>query len=258
MTTLLYRARQIGYICHHIANVSEGKIEAVCDKDLHYAAVNGVPVGDKNFGQMLDKIDGAVIRWDSRQDVEADKTYNTAEAVRLSRNKSVSRAMLLDLAPPTWFRLEDCQYPCLVRPRRHFAAHKFFPCSNRLAARKAIRRCGKGWYASPIIDKKLEYRVFVFNGKAIKVVRRFHNDPNEIAWNAANDGRSVRLLRESWPDDVVKSSIQAGKALGLDWFAADVIVDQADQPYVLELNSAPGIVREKTIRILAREFTKGG
>ena len=238
MTTLLYHARQIGYICQRIAAASNGIVEARCDRDE------------------LPKLE-TVIRWDSRCDADADKTYNTAEAVRLSRHKSASRALLLpDLAPPTWFRLGDCQYPCLVRPRRHFAAHKFFPCRNRLEARTAIRRCGKGWYASPIIDKKLEYRVFVFNGKAIKVVRRFHNDPNEIAWNAANDGRSIRLLKDSWPDNVVKSSIQAGEVLGLDWFAADVIVDQDNKPYVLELNSAPGVVREKTIQMLARVFTK--
>lgn len=239
MVTLLYHARTIGYICKRIANVSGGAIQAICDKD-----------------RLPRRINGTLVRWDSREPLEADTTVNSAEAVRLSRNKRESRVKLEGLCPPTWFSLGDLQYPCLIRPRRHFAAQKFFVCNGMAAARRAITECGrKRWYASPIVDKKLEYRVFVFQGKALKVVRRFHDDPEEVAWNIANGGRSVRLLRASWPTKVVNISVLAGEKLGLGWYAADVIADQEDKPYVLELNTAPGLQRDKTIDMLAKEFT---
>lgn len=237
MITLLYHARAIGPICKRIARLSEGKIQAVCDRGT-------IPTLD------------TVIRWDSRVEASATKTVNSAAAVKLSRNKSASRVKLGNIAPTTWFRLEALTFPCLIRPRRHYAAQKFFVCKNLIEAKTAVRRCGKDWYASPIIDKKLEYRIFVFQGKVIKAVRRFHNDPKQVAWNIANGGRSVRLLKESWPKESLVVAIEAGKRLNLGWYAADVIVDQNDKPFVLELNTAPGLDRDETIELCAKVFAK--
>ena len=237
--TLLYHAKTIGYICERIARESKGKIEALCDRQV-----------------LPKKIKGTVIRWDSRESVEADQTLNTAEAVLLSRNKRESRIRMGKLCPPTWTHFDDLEYPCLIRPRRHYAAHKFFVCHTGKEAKRSIAMCGlRRYYASPIIDKKLEYRVFGLQDHILKVVRRFHDDPKQVAWNIANGGRSVRLKHDSWPIEVVKRALLAGRALGLDWFAADVIVDNQDRPFVLELNTAPGLQREATIENLVEVFT---
>jgi len=242
MVTLLYHSKQIGYICKRIADTNPEKLRAVCDKTLPNA--------------MMDY--GTIVRWDSVHPLGAHKTINTAEAVTLSRNKHDSRFKLLDLCPTTWDDASYLEYPCLIRPKKHFAAHKFFVVKTKLEAKRAIKRCGRGWYASPLIDKKLEYRVFVLNGKAFKMVRRFHTDPNQVAWNIANGGTSVRIMKESWPANVATIAVEAGKLLGLDWYAADVIVDQAGKPYVLELNTAPGLARDLTITNLAKLFVKCG
>ena len=238
MVTLLYHGQAIGYICKRIAKISNNTIQAVCDKD-----------------QLPDKIDGTLIRWDSAKELTADVTINTASAVRLSRNKKRSRIKLEGLCAPTWFSLADLRYPCLVRPKHHYAAHKFFVCVNAIAAKRAIFRCGyRRWYASPVIDKKLEYRIFVFQGYVVKVVRRFHNDSSQLAWNIANGGRSVRLKHESWPIESVKKAILAGERLGLAWYAADVIVDMDGQSHILECNTAPGLQRDATINMLSNVF----
>lgn len=238
MVTLLYHARTIGYICKRIASESEGKIQVASDRL-----------------ELPERFEGAVIRWDSRAPAEADKTFNTWEAVKLSRNKALSRLKMEGLCPPTWNTLDALSYPCIMRPRRHFAAKKFFICKDRTSARKAAKACRKGWYASPIVDKKLEYRVFVFNGYALKVVRRHHPQQEQVAWNIANGGVSTRLLRESWPIPAVQAAITAGDKLGLEWYAADVIVDKDEKPYVLELNTAPGLQRPQTLKTLVKVFT---
>lgn len=240
MTFLLYHARAIGPICKRIAAASGGKIQAVCDRVCP------------------DTLRGTVIRWDSRAEVAADHTINSAAQIRLSRNKSESRRKMDGLCPTTWFRLGDCEYPCLIRPRRHFAAHKFFVCNNMLEAKHAIRRCGVNWYASPIIQKDKEYRMFVFQGKPIKVVRRYCDNPAQIAWNIAAGGKTVRLKHESWPKNGVQKAVEAGKRLELGWYAADVIVDKQGQFFVLEINSAPGLQRDATITMLAKLFAKAG
>src|SRR3990167_2286950 len=222
MITLLYHARTNGFVCDRIARASEGEIVAVCDKTLSRT-----------------KVPGTLIRWDSCVELDADKTINTAAAVKMSRDKRESRVLLQGLCPETWLEEEDLQYPCIIRPKRHHAAVKFYVCHNVVAARKAIRRC-RVWYASPIIPKTFEYRVFVFQDHVVKIIRRYPADPTQIAWNAAEGGLAKRILRTSWPISAAKICIEAGRRFGLDWYAADVIGD-AENAYVLELNTAPGL-----------------
>lgn len=242
MTTLLYHGHTIGPICRRIAAASDGHVQALSDRE-HLPA----------------KLDGALVRWDSRAAMRADRDINPREAVLLSRNKKESRLALGALAPRTWIWYGDLNYPCLIRPKRHYAAHKFFVCQNALEARRAIRQCGRRrWYASPIINKEQEYRIFAFQDHAIKVVRRFHDNPQEVAWNIANGGRSVRVKHDSWPLPSVKATILAGRALGLGWYAADVIVDAQGKSFVLEANTAPGLDRDNTIKHFAELFSWAG
>lgn len=238
MVSILYHARTNGFVVSRLAKASDGKIAILRDRNI-----------------LPNKVNGTLIRWDSKKELDADRVINTAQAVKLSRNKRDSRFAMKGLCPETWNRLEDLEYPCLIRPKRHYAARGFFVCHDRAEARLAIREIGRlRFYASPIINKKLEYRIFVFQGHIVKVVRRFHDNPNEVAWNIANGGKSVRLKRESWPIESCKVAILAGRAIGLDWFAADVIVDADGKPFVLELNTAPGLDREETFKNLAKLF----
>ncbi len=243
MVTLLCHGRQIAPVCQRVANEGKGKIQVLRDTRINSA-----------------KIEGTVIRWDSKHPVLADQTFNTAEAVRLSRNKKESRLAMSGLCPPTWtswlHQRKLYQYPCIVRGRRHHAAQKFHVCNNLKEVEAALKRLGyQKWYISPIVPKELEYRIFVFQGRIIKCVRRWHTDPNQIAWNIAEGGKSVRLLRESWPIEACQAAILAGHRLKLDWFAADVIIDKkTNVPYVLELNTAPGLGQDKTFKRLAKLF----
>lgn len=241
MVTLIYHGNSIGPIVKRIASESGDTIRAIQDTAL--------PA----------RIEGTVIRWDSRARVLADKTLNTVEAVKLSKDKKAARIAMAGLCPTTWTKFSTVQYPALFRPMKHFAASKFFVCKDQQEGIRATKRCGfQRWYASPIIQKKLEYRVFVFQGHILKVVRRFHKDPTQVAWNIANGGGSVKVSKKNWPIAVCRQAILAGRRIGLDWFAADVIVDNDDKPYVLELNTAPGLQKDMTIEMLAYIFSWAG
>lgn len=238
MITLLYHARSNGAICKRIAAASEGKIIAFCDKDL----------------PILPKADGLLVRWDSKVEVEVGREINKAAAVALSRNKRASRLILDGLCPITWVDRGSCRYPCVVRPRRHFGGHKFFLCNNREELNRATRLCGgpQRWYASEFIEKTDEFRVFVLNGEAFKVVRRYRRDADPLVpWNAHNGGLSRRIKPEHWPVGVAEIAEEATKRLGLDLAAVDVI-SKDGKNYVLEANTAPGLEREGTIKRFAK------
>lgn len=237
MTTILYHARGTGAIARKIAAVSGGKIQAICDKVLPQQ-----------------KLDGTLVRWDSKAQLDADVTINSAEAVKLSRNKRESRMVLAGLCPETWVRKDLIKYPCVVRPKRHFGGQKFFLCKSLLEVKAAIKRCGGAgrWYAAKFIEKTSEYRVFVFNEKAFKVVRRYRDDGDVTQpWNAHNGGKSARVKKEHWPTTVVRNAETATGKLGLQLAAMDVIVDAAGEAFVLEANTAPGLERQKTINKFA-------
>lgn len=235
-THLLFHAKSTGAICKRIAAVSDGKIVAICDK-----------------GDLPEYFDGTLIRWDSKLQCAADKTVNSADAVRLSRNKKKSRIALAGICPTTWIHLKDIRYPCVVRPQRHFGGMNFWVCRNQDEALAAIRKCRPNhWYASELIKKSTEFRVFVLGGKVFKVVRRYRDDGKvDAPWNFHNGGKSVRVKSDSWNKRVVEISVEAARRVNLDLCAVDVIVDKEGCPYVLELNTAPGLDRTKTIKKFA-------
>lgn len=246
MVTILYHARTNGYVCKRIAQVNPTVIEAICDK-------NELPTTH---------LHATLVRWDSKAELKADRTINSADSVRLSRNKRKSRLELdcAGLGPETWTHRADVVFPAVVRPKRHFGGHDFYLCENKEDLNVAIGKCGIGrWYASEFIEKISEYRVFVLNGETFKVIRRYRDDVDpKVPWNFHNGGKSIRVKKESWPKDVVKIAEKGLKTLGLQLAAIDVIMDKEGKPYVLEANTAPGLDRQKTIELFAKKLGELG
>lgn len=236
MITLTYSSESVGPICRRVA--AEGAdIQVVPDTEL-----NG-------------RIEGTLIRWGSRWRGHADQTINSSEAVNLARDKHQSRLRMGDLAPKTWFGQSQIRTPCVVRPRRHHAGNKFFTCHDDREVRRALVACGKGWYASELVTKKHEYRVFILQGRVLAVSERFPSEPGAVAWNLAVGGRLINCERKAWNMAAVRASIYAASKLGLDWAAVDVAVDEAGKAVVFEANTAPGLRNPYTITQIARAFT---
>jgi glutathione synthase/RimK-type ligase-like ATP-grasp enzyme len=93
------------------------------------------------------------------------------------------------------------------------------------------------------VNAVAEYRVHVFNGEVIDTVkkaRRNGESPNEDirnhtqGWIFMRGGVEVSL-------EVRNAATEAVRSLGLDFGAVDVCKDANGTPYVLEVNTAPGI-----------------
>lgn len=98
--------------------------------------------------------------------------------------------------------------------------------------------------------KKSEFRVHVFNGAVVDVQRKARdvNVPDDkINWKIRNHQFGFIFVRdedvENVPRGVLTNALNAVKMCGLDFGAVDVIYNQRnDAPYVLEINTAPGLV----------------
>mgnify|MGYP001603128499 FL=1 len=196
-----------------------------------------------------------LVRWGSRWEGNADLSINSADSVDAARDKRTSRTLMGALAPATWLRADDVQLPCIVRPRHHHAGTQFHVCHANADLRTAIRRCGFGWYASPIIQKQREFRVFVLHGRVIRVSEKLPPTGGGIAWNLGAGGGSRTLKRATWPMEAIRVAVAATKAVGLDWAATDVAVDTTGKAVVFEVNTAPGLNNMKTIGKIATALT---
>ena len=182
-----------------------------------------------------------LVRWGSRREGRADIEINTAAAVALARDKKESRHQLAEVAPITWFRSADVRTPCVIRPRRHHAGKKFYVCRTTNEVDRAIARCGPGWYATELLDKAHEYRVFILQDRVIRMSEKTAPDDGGVAWNVGVGASATGLARKNWPLPVLNAALKAARKLNLDWTAVDIVVTKDNRVLVLEANTAPGL-----------------
>lgn len=106
------------------------------------------------------------------------------------------------------------------------------------------------------ILKAHEYRVHVFGSKIIDVTkkrRRADTETNDFIKNLENGWVYCRDGVEV-PDEVITASRNAVAAVGLDFGAVDLLYRKGE-PYVLEINTAPGL-EGTTLEKYIEEFSK--
>lgn len=106
------------------------------------------------------------------------------------------------------------------------------------------------------ILKAHEYRVHVFGDKVLDVTkkrRRNEVDRSDYIKNLANGWVYCRNDIEI-PDNLVECAKKAIRALGLDFGAVDILYRKG-VPYVLEINTAPGL-QGTTLNKYVEEFRK--
>jgi len=187
-----------------------------------------------------------VFKWGTTTTVrEAGTVVNSSEAIHEASNKTGFRRKLGELAPKTWFVAAEVRFPAIVRPAAHSQGRNLYVVRNPEELLRAVEACGAGWYASELIDKTAEYRIYAAQGRAIGVGRKMPRDEQTIAWNMAQGGTCKNVRWDEWPLRVVKASLEAFKLTGLDFGAVDVIVDREEKPYILEVNSAPTLANHR-------------
>lgn len=199
-----------------------------------------------------------VIRWGCTANVPGNPTIlNRADAIHLVSDKIRSRRLFAQEHFPAWTEEREVRFPCVVRPGTHHQGRHLHVARNADELRAAIRAVagrGAGWYASPLINKTAEYRVFIVSGRAVCVAQKTPGNPGDVAWNVARGGRFDNVLWDNWPLKAVRVSIEAFLKTGLDFGGVDVMVDAGGEVYVLEINSAPSLTSEYRQQCFARAF----
>lgn len=110
------------------------------------------------------------------------------------------------------------------------------------------------------VKKKKEFRVHVMNGKVIDVQQKKQrvDFEGEVNYAVRNHQNGWIYAREEivQPDGLTENAIAAVKCLGLDFGAVDIVWNErANQCYVLEVNSAPGL-EGSSVDIYTNELLK--
>lgn len=187
------------------------------------------------------------IRWGCTSNIKAPRTVNSAKAIHRVNNKKDFRLYLQAegvSVPRTYSNLHDVQAygipPFIVRPRHHAQGRQLWVCNTYRETVKATQRAGEGWYASEIVNKTHEYRIFVMQGMVVCVAEKTPGNPDDIAWNVAKGGRFDNVRWDKWPIKACKLAIQAFDLSRLDFSGVDIMLDK-EGAYVVELNSAPSL-----------------
>lgn len=112
------------------------------------------------------------------------------------------------------------------------------------------------------VSKAAEYRVHVFKDKVIDVAqKKLRNGVKD----QAGRNKYIRNVENGWifahenvvcPEEVQFEAVKAVAVLRLDFGAVDIAINKDGQPFVFEVNTAPGIENNKTIKAYVDEFTQ--
>ena len=207
------------------------------------------------YGERFLESSNLFIRWGctSPTGVSTDKQLNTSDSIKLVNNKLQFRQLLMDqcptIVPASLTTQTDSgtlfNKPMVLRPAHHAQGRNLFVVNNLDELLNVVherpRVFSNGWYASELIDKVAEYRVYVVSGRVATVAQKTPENPDAVAWNVAQGGRFDVVRWGQWPMEAVRVSLEAFKHSGLDFGGVDVMIDREGRAYVIEINSAPSL-----------------
>lgn len=260
MTAVIFRRRRLGAVTggrglHGVAQASETGITVRTHNPIRRTRKREGPWPDDT---------SLIFRWGCTATipVDCDRVVNRAEAIHLVNDKTRFRTILSehDLCPWTMTEPDSPTegqtpyYPLIVRPRHHAQGRAFCVCHNLDDFDRATEYCGAGYYASELINKVAEYRVFVVQGRVVWVAHKTPGNPDQVAWNVAQGGRFDNVRWGDWPLRAVKAAIQGFNLSGLDFGGVDVMMDEDGRAYIIEINSAPSQTSPYRISATAKAF----
>jgi len=142
--------------------------------------------------------------------------------------------------------------PALIaRPVFHARGRNFFRVNNLAKALQFVKR---GYYLQEFIEKRVEYRVFIYRGRFFevdeKVPGRFF--ANDVIRNHDNGWIFNKIPYKTLAEDLLEQCRKVYYATRLDWMAIDCCISKDNRPYIFEVNSAPGLIDRKLINFANR------
>lgn len=180
------------------------------------------------------------------------KVINPKAAIINSSNKLQSRLTLIAHeipAPKVYKCIEEIdQYPVIARPPYHFKGRDFHLLHNETDARNYLE---KGYYLQRYIDKKDEFRIFVWHDKIFEVNAKEPRTDyyNDMIRNFSNGWRFRWLRLDSVPSAMRRYCRQATEIMGLDFSGVDCCLDKQGNIFIFEINSAPSLIQRKAEKL---------
>jgi len=208
-----------------------------------------------------EKID-ILIRWGSQKQiaVKPNKVYNKLSAIRQTSDKLTALKVLdsngVRVPPFSTIDGNNNYFPALGRKIKHTGGEDIILLLQQSDLKKA-KEAGCS-FLTEYIPTKNEYRVHVFGDKAVKVSQKILTEPDKATnpWVRNLDtGYTFREPRTKLSKIDEMLAINAVQALGLDFGAVDLVVSDKNIAYILEVNTAPGLL-ESSVNTYVPEFIK--
>lgn len=156
-----------------------------------------------------------------------------------------------------WFSASDripigFKFPALARNNHGFGGKDIMPVFQLKEIEWRIA-AGFDWFSS-YIPLDTEYRAWIFRGECLDIYEKVMVRPHEyvhVAGRNFRQGFEFKRL-ENQPADVAQTAIAGVAAIGYDFGALDLLRGEDGLIYVLECNSAPGVIRSKAQLTLAK------
>lgn len=186
-------------------------------------------------GQDLLNSSDLVVRWGCTTPlgIPLEKQVNPSSAIKLVGDKLGCRLLLREMDPtliPDTIVTGETNFGeglRVLRPRRHAQGRNLFVVNGIQELLNVVRSkpsvFSGGWYASELVNKVAEYRVYVVSGRVATVARKTPDDETQVAWNVAQGGRFDVVRWGEWPLEVCRVAIEAFKHVpNLDFSGVDV------------------------------------
>ena len=234
------------------------------------AAVRGLPWGTTTAAPRYEPAVcwGKALETFSRHNQEGRPVLN--RRIIFDKLEQLQRFFYQGILAPDFLFLED-QDPMpvytsqwLARRRFHQRGHDIHGPYNTERMREILQQ-GRADYGVQLIEKTKEWRVHVFRGEVLRIARKVWvgagDIPTHPVWNQER-GWHYRYqvdLADTTRRNLEGLAKRAVVALGQDFGAVDIIRDCRKNYYVLEVNSAPGIIANpNTLAAYAEALKKWG
>ncbi len=108
-----------------------------------------------------------------------------------------------------------------------------------IASKEDLKNCSMEMTFFEKYIEGSEHRYLVLNDEVIAVQKKELKPTSDQPWKLFYTG----LEKNQWNETLIKMSLEVAALFQLNWAGVDFIVDQEGKGWILEVNSAPGIVK---------------
>ena len=198
-------------------------------------------------------------------------TGSNSESSKLCMNKRSTKEILLsnDILTPNYEKISEMeissikkrfQYPFIVKPSAEGSSIGVYIVENDRDLERAIsanEKISSDFIAEDYIEG-LEYTVGILADSALPVIKLL--PPGKFYdFNAKYESDKMQYicpsqLDDSMEDELKKISLNCFKACGCKgWGRIDIIIDDKGNPWVIELNTVPGMTSHSLVPLAAKQ-----